>query len=295
MGLLRTSSREPVGWRPLVLFSRRAGDRLIDVTKDSEQGQPQTGPSHGTPPLWDAERLRDPHRQPDKARRVRRMFDAIAPTYERVNRWTSFGCDARWRRRAVRLGGTTRQDSVLDVACGTGDLARAFAGVARAVVGVDFAENMLAHARADAAEGGVRAGPAWCRADALRLPFAEGTFNMASCAFGVRNFQDLDAGLSEMYRTLCPGGRAVIVEFSMPSNRVIRRLYALYFERVLPALAARISRDRTGAYDYLARSVVQFIDPHEMVARLRSVGFATVSTHPLTFGAVVVYVAEKSL
>jgi len=221
------------------------------------------------------------------------MFDAIAPTYELINRLASFGMDGAWRRRAVLLSGTGGQDAVLDIACGTGDLARAFARRAGTVVGADFAENMLTRAanrqRTVRPAGRLR----WCRADALRLPFADGTFNMTACAFGVRNFQDPGAGFREMCRALRPGGRAVIVEFSMPDNRLLRWVYGAYFEWVMPLLATVISRDRTGAYRYLARSVVAFASRDDVVADLRRAGFARVAVHPLTLGVVVVYVAEK--
>jgi demethylmenaquinone methyltransferase/2-methoxy-6-polyprenyl-1,4-benzoquinol methylase len=239
--------------------------------------------------LWDARRLRSPHRQADKAHRVRRMFDRIAPTYELMNRLASLGCDASWRRRAVSLAGASEGDSVLDVACGTGDLARAFAERAGKVVGVDFAANMVALA---AARGG--AGLHWCLGDALRLPFPDGTFNMTCCGFGVRNFQDLSAGLREMHRTLRPGGRAVILEFVMPAGRLFRWFYGLYLRRAIPLLARVVSRDRTNAYRYLACSVVSFLSRDQMVDHLGQAGFVRVTAFPLTWGIVVVYVAEKA-
>jgi demethylmenaquinone methyltransferase / 2-methoxy-6-polyprenyl-1,4-benzoquinol methylase len=260
----------------------------------AEEPTPSDSEHPGTDaPLWDSRRLVDPHLQPDKADRVQQMFDAIAPTYELINHLASFGLDALWRRRAVKRAGTTHADTVLDVACGSGDLARAFARRAGSVVGLDFAEKMLALARG--CGGACRSGGplTWCRADALRLPFADGTFNMTSCAFGVRNFQDLGAGLGEMHRVLRPGGCAVVVEFSMPRNRVLRWLYGVYFERIMPLLATVISRDRTGAYRYLARSVVAFISPEAMSAQLRAAGFSRVTAYPQTLGVVVIYVAEK--
>jgi demethylmenaquinone methyltransferase / 2-methoxy-6-polyprenyl-1,4-benzoquinol methylase len=142
-------------------------------------------PSPADSPVWDDGRLADPHGQPDKATRVRAMFDEIAPTYERVNRVLSAGRDASWRRRAVKMAAITPHDRVLDLACGTGDFARAFAAVSpKLVVGCDFAEQMLRHAanRRNEAIG-------WCLGDALTLPFAARSFSVASCAFGVRNWQ----------------------------------------------------------------------------------------------------------
>ncbi|MBN1343076.1 MAG: bifunctional demethylmenaquinone methyltransferase/2-methoxy-6-polyprenyl-1,4-benzoquinol methylase UbiE [Phycisphaerae bacterium] len=263
------------------------------VCKDDGQIESPRGCESRDDLLWDRERLTDPHHQPDKADRVRGMFDAIAPTYQLINTLASFGRDASWRRQAVALAATTSQDRVLDVACGTGDLAQAFRQRAGRVVGVDFAERMLALAAAHAPRRQNRPPAIWCRADALRLPFADGTFTMTCCAFGVRNFQDLDVGFREMYRVLRPGGRAVIVEFSMPENRLLRWLYGFYFERMMPRLATLVSRDRTGAYRYLARSVVAFVGRGEMVDRLRRAGFTGVACRPLTLGVVLVYVAEK--
>lgn len=263
-----------------------------------EQPSRQSEPNDADEPsgeVWDRRLLADPHGQRDKARRVRVMFDAIAPTYELVNRLTSLGRDAAWRRKAVALVGPTRTDRVLDVACGTGDLARAFAERAGMVVGLDFAENMLELAAARSGPDSPDVTQAWCRGDALRLPFADRTFNMTSCAFGVRNFQDLDAGLAEMKRLLAPAGRAIIVEFAMPKHRIVRWLYRLYFRNVMPRLAAWISRDRTGAYQYLTHSVEAFVDREEMIRRLKRAGFVKVQAHPLTWGVVVVYVAETTV
>ncbi|HEY3244471.1 MAG TPA: bifunctional demethylmenaquinone methyltransferase/2-methoxy-6-polyprenyl-1,4-benzoquinol methylase UbiE [Phycisphaerae bacterium] len=242
--------------------------------------------------VWDAERLANPHRQPDKSSRVRRMFDEIAPTYERVNTVCSAGRDARWRRTAVALARVAATDAVLDVACGTGDLARAFAqargGAARPIVGCDFSRNMLERARRSSA-----ARFHWCQADAQRLPFADNSFQVIGCAFGVRNFQALDVGLAEMYRVAAPGGRVVILEFTRPRRRLIRTLYEFYTTRLMPLGAALLSGDRSGAYRYLPRSVVSFLDAEQMTARLRAAGFVKVEYRPLTFGAVTVYLAIK--
>lgn len=241
---------------------------------------------------WDDATLRDPHAAADKSARVRNMFNAIAPTYERVNSVFSLGRDAAWRRTAVRLANVRPGESVLDVACGTGDLARAFARAVTApgrVMGCDFAHDMLrlALGRGDAALS-------WCEADALRLPFADASFDIASCAFGVRNFQDLRAGLSEMRRVLRPGGRCVILEFAMPRNAALRRAYELYFRQIMPRLAARMSGDRTGAYRYLPHSVVSFTSPDELRDLLTAVGFAGVTVNPMTLGIVNIFVATTT-
>jgi demethylmenaquinone methyltransferase/2-methoxy-6-polyprenyl-1,4-benzoquinol methylase len=244
-------------------------------------------------PVWTDELLESPHEAADKAGRVRRMFDAIAPTYERVNRLFSAGRDAYWRRKACALADVRPDDRVLDVACGTGDFARAFiAAGARRVVGIDFAHQMVVQAATHSA----------CRrsssvllaeGDALRLPFADASFAIVSCAFGVRNFADLDAGLSEMRRVLGPGGRMVILEFTRPPNAAVRRVYEWYTTRVMPRAAGWISGDRCGAYRYLPRSVVSFLDAVQMCERMRRCGLGCVAATPLTLGAVTVYVGSR--
>jgi len=276
-------------------------------------------------PAWDGAGLESPHTQPDKADRVRRMFNAIAPTYERVNSIFSGGLDAYWRRRAVALAQIGPPDLVLDVACGTGDLARAMAARGpRRVVGCDFAHDMLVRAgpaslnrparhgqartpgrctvRSLAEQAAGRLGEssverssfAWIEADALRLPLADKSVTAVGCAFGVRNFQDLDHGLREMHRVLAEGGRAVILEFTRPTNHLIREAYEFYASRLMPVLASWVSGDREGAYRYLPCSVVSFVGAAAMVERMRAAGFSQVRATPLTFGVVTVYLAYKA-
>lgn len=244
--------------------------------------------------VWDAEELLSPHTRLDKADRVRRMFDAIAPTYELVNSLFSAGRDRAWRRRAVSFANPTSSDRVLDIACGTGDFARAFrlpqggAIRPRVIVGCDFAARMLRLAK--------ERSPCemeWVQADALVLPFRTASFTITGCAFGVRNFQDLDAGFREMHRVLAPGGRAVILEFSRPQNPLWRRMYEFYATRIMPLGATLVSRDRTGAYRYLPRSVLSFPDPSEMRVRLGQAGFVRVDVHSMTLGIVTIFVAVK--
>jgi demethylmenaquinone methyltransferase/2-methoxy-6-polyprenyl-1,4-benzoquinol methylase len=239
--------------------------------------------------IWDEERLADPHGQPDKAARVQAMFDAIAPTYERVNWVLSAGRDAYWRRTAVAMARVRPTDRVLDLACGTGDFARAFARASpAAVVGGDFSRRML-----ELAAGRAEPPIEWCRADAMALPFADGSFSVVSCAFGVRNFQDLARGLEEMHRVLRVGGRAVILEFSMPRVPLLGATYGFCFRRILPRLATLISQDRSGAYRYLPKSVSRFVETPGMLEALRSTGFGRMEHRRLTIGVVTVFVAWK--
>jgi demethylmenaquinone methyltransferase/2-methoxy-6-polyprenyl-1,4-benzoquinol methylase len=235
------------------------------------------------------------HSQADKAQRVRRMFDAIAPTYELINTLASAGRDRCWRREMVRLAEVRPDDVLLDVACGTGDVTRAFAaggvgGVRPArIVGVDFSRPMLQLAAARPIDRGSFSG-----GDALCLPIADESVSIVTCAFGIRNFQDFGAGLREMHRVLRLGGRAVLLEFSVPHEWLRRRLYLFYAMRVMPAAARLISRDRTGAYRYLPRSVLSFPGSDEIVERLKTAGFAEVTVHPLSWRIVAVYVAVKT-
>lgn len=243
-------------------------------------------------PAWDVEALRDPHRRPDKAPRVQRMFDAIAPTYECVNTVASLGRDATWRRRAVAAAAVTAGDIVLDVGCGTGDMVRAFARgrpAPQRIVAVDFAAAMLARGRFDGTGVPVHV----LRSDALCLPLRDARVDVVSCAFGVRNFRALQVGLAEMWRVLRPGGRVVILEFALPERRFARWLCRTYCEWVLPVLAAAISRERMGAYRYLARSIGTFEPARSIVRRLEDIGFEAVTTRAMNLGGVVLYRAVK--
>ncbi len=242
--------------------------------------------------VWDEVSLTSPHTQADKARRVRAMFDAIAPTYERINTVASAGRDRRWRQRMVELAAVRPDDVLLDIACGTGDVARTFAAGAtrpRQIIGVDFSLPMLQLAARRPIEAG-----RFAQADALKLPLADASTSIVTCAFGIRNFQDLGAGLREMHRVLRPGGRAVILEFTVPRTPFFRGMYLLYIGKVMPVLASWIGRDPSGAYRYLPRSVVSFADREEVRSSLLAAGFDRVQVYPLTLGIVAVYVASKA-
>lgn len=220
------------------------------------------------------------------------MFDAIAPTYEKVNRVATFGQDAAWRRRAIAATGVRSDEVALDLCCGTGDMVRAFDAHAtppRLIIGLDFSAQMLA----SGSYPQMRRPFQLVRSDALRLPLADASVDVITCAFGVRNFQDLDRGLREMHRVLRPGGRVVILEFAMPENWVFRVGYQVYTSYVLPALGTLIARDRSGAYKYLPRSIETFDTRKSMCDRLGRAGFEKMTCPTMNFGSVVIYRAEK--
>jgi demethylmenaquinone methyltransferase/2-methoxy-6-polyprenyl-1,4-benzoquinol methylase len=198
--------------------------------------------------------------------RISRMFDRIAPTYDVLNRLLSARSDVRWRTRCAKGLALHGVETVLDACTGTGDLALALrdAGAAR-VVGTDFAPEMVRRAR-EKTEG--RAGLEFRVADTTRLPFEDGTFDAATVGFGVRNLEDLDAGLRELSRVLRPGGRLSILEFSVPENPVFRAVYLVYFMLVLPLIGNFVSGGADNAYAYLPRSVLAFPRPRELARRM---------------------------
>ncbi len=238
----------------------------------------------------------DPHAFTDKADRVRRMFGAIAHRYDLNNRLHSFGRDQAWRRRAVALCRVGAADRVLDAACGTGDLAEAFADAgAREVCGIDFTPEMIDLAQRKAARRRRRAGvavPAYRLGDAMDLPFADAAFDVVSIAFGIRNVSDPKRAIAEFRRVLRPGGRLVILEFSHPRNPLMRAVNRVYCEKVMPFTAALLAGDRSGAYRYLPRSVATFADRGELAGMMAAAGFADIAQHSMTFGVCVAYLGS---
>lgn len=225
---------------------------------------------------------------------VRKLFDNIASDYDKLNHILSLNIDKGWRKKAVRnLVDTQAPLKVLDVACGTADFTIEIAQkVAKGseVIGVDISEGMMAVGREKIKKAGVSA--ELLVADCEDLPYSDNTFDRISVGFGVRNFEHLELGLSQMYRVLTPGGKLVILELSVPSNAFIRWCYKLYFLKILPAIGGLISGDR-GAYEYLPASVLRFPGPEKFIPMLKSAGFAQVEHTPLTLGICRMYVAKK--
>jgi len=249
-------------------------------------------------PAWsdsDLARGTDPHAAADKARRVERMFSAIAHAYDLNNRLHSMWRDQAWRRAAVRMAQLKATDVVLDVACGTGDLTMAFVkGPVRPhkVIGLDFTVPMLEvaqHKRPVSSLKSQASSLSYHAADAMRLPIADKSVDIVSIAFGIRNVADPALAFREFYRVLRPGGRLIVLEFSTPTNPVIRFFDRIYREKVMPVTASLIAWDKSGAYKYLPKSVNTFIDRAGMIDTMTAAGFTDPVITPLTFGVAVCY------
>ena len=231
-----------------------------------------------------------------KKEQVRAMFDGLAPRYDLLNPTLSLSIDRLWRRRAVAEVRRVQPRRILDAATGTGDLALALArSIAGAEVrGIDLSEGMLAEARRKAAARGLADRAAFAWGDAEHLDAADGSFDAATVAFGVRNFDDPDAGLRELARVVRPGGRVVILEFSRPRNRVWRALYESYSFRILPRIGGLVSHDRR-AYEYLPASVVEFPAPEEFLRRMERAGLRRCRTRSLSGGIARLYVGVRCI
>lgn len=230
-----------------------------------------------------------------KKEQVEQMFDNIAPTYDRLNHILSFNIDRMWRRRVVRIVRRSNAQSVMDIATGTGDLAIAMAKRVDdiRILGVDLSEEMLRVAAEKVARQSLAERIALKKGDAEGLDMvATESMDVVTVAFGVRNFENLEKGLSELYRALKPGGKLVVLEFSIPSNRLVRWAYAQYSHRLLPRIGALVSKDRK-AYDYLPDSVEEFPTPERFMDILRSVGFSSVKARSQSFGIAHIYEAVK--
>lgn len=231
----------------------------------------------------------------DAARAVQQMFDEIAPRYDLLNHLLSCNVDRLWWWRTARQFRHIlhrRQSVVLDLCCGTGDMALALRRTAgregSEIFAADFAHRMLTRGRVKF-QGKRITG---VEADALQLPFADDSFSMVVSAFGFRNLANYDAGLHEILRVLQPGGEVGILDFSEPGG-LLGRLYSFYFHRVLPAIGNRIS-GVSGAYSYLPASVQRFPDPQRMLDHMRAAGFRGVSWTPYSFGIAGLYRGTKA-
>ncbi len=227
---------------------------------------------------------------------VREMFTSIAPRYDLLNHVLSFNIDRLWWWRTARKFDAIlkrREARVLDLCCGTGDMTFALRRRAKSesaqIIGADFSHAMLQRAT----EKGRGTSLRWIEADALRLPFPDGHFNLVTSAFGFRNLADYDAGLHEIARVLAPGGECGILDFGEPAG-LLGHFYRVYFKKVLPAIGTVISGVR-GPYAYLPASVERFPSPDEMLGRMHQAGFREVSWTPYTFGVAGLYQGVKNI
>ena len=216
---------------------------------------------------------------------VQAMFDRIARLYDRMNSVMTAGLHHAWRRRAADLAALAPGDSALDVACGTGDLTLELArrvAPGGEVVGCDFAPRMLELAQGKPAPAAVAM--RWEIANALSLPYADASFAAATVGFGARNFSDLDRGLAELARVVRPGGRVVVLEITQPARPPLSSFFALWFDRVVPALG-RLAGD-SAAYEYLPSSVRRFPGPEALAARMAQAGLVDIR-YLLTAGGII--------
>ncbi len=230
----------------------------------------------------------------DRGVAVERMFSAVAPRYDFLNRLLSAGRDRTWRREAVAATALPRQGILLDVCTGTADVALEAARQfphAR-IVGVDFSRPMVAlgAAKIERARLGERVRLQLAPAEAL--PFGDDSFDAATVAFGLRNVPDRVRGLREMRRVVRPGGRAVVLEFTTPPHPLLRRVYLWYFHRVLPWIGRLVS-GHPSAYSYLPASVSDFPSPQGLAGWMQEAGFSKVSYRLLTGGIVAIHVGVK--
>ena len=230
--------------------------------------------------------------------RIRRMFGQIAPWYDFLNHLLSLNIDRAWRTKVARLAAVTDPAAgpVLDLCTGTGDLAFAYdrrANGKLTIVGADFCPEMLVLARKKSARRASRDRLSFVEADAQELPFADGTFQLVTCGFGLRNVTNTDKGLAEMVRVTRPGGRVAILEFSRPTGRLFGPAYRWYFQRLLPRVGQLFSKSPESAYNYLPASVMAFPDGEELANKLAAHGLSAVTFTPLTFGVATLYVGTR--
>lgn len=225
----------------------------------------------------------------EKKHKVKNIFDDISGKYDLLNHLLSFGIDKRWRKKALKLTGLNKDSFLLDVACGTGDVAieAKKLGVEK-IIGADFSHNMLSLFNKKSK---------WIIGNnvqmvAEQMPFKDNTFTNITVAFGVRNFYNIQEGFNSFYRVLKPNGKATIIEFRMPKNKFFASLYRFYFKKILPIIGGLISGNKS-AYSYLPESVEEFDTKVDLVKLLQNSGFRKIDIYLFTFGIVQTIIAEK--
>lgn len=228
-----------------------------------------------------------------KKKQVEQMFDNISEGYDSLNKVISMGSDMKWKKKIIRLIEEKNPSTILDVATGTGDLAIMMAQTkATEIIGVDISEGMLAMGRKKVESEKIVHRVTLIQADSEHLPFENNYFDVITVAYGIRNFENLDQGLSEMFRVLKPGGTFVILETSVPTKFPFKQGYKIYCKVILPIIGKILSKDKK-AYGYLSESASNFPFGEELNNILRKIGFIQVEDKPQMFGAASIYVASK--
>jgi demethylmenaquinone methyltransferase/2-methoxy-6-polyprenyl-1,4-benzoquinol methylase len=229
-----------------------------------------------------------------KKEQVKKMFNTIAGKYDFMNRLLTFRVDVLWRRKAVNLVRKYAHETILDIGTGTGDFAIELAKLKPSkITGIDIAEKMLEIGREKIKHKGLSSKIELMEADCENLPFTDNFFDMATSAFGVRNFENLNKGLNEIYRVLKPAGIILILEASEPVNMPFKKLYKAYMSKICPAIGGAFSQDK--AYDYLNRSVATFPSGKNFEKELIKSGFSDTQFIPLSLGVTSIYIAKKEV
>lgn len=240
------------------------------------------------------ENIKPYNTEESKAKQVEEMFDNIAPSYDNLNHLLSLGIDKSWRKKAIHCLKPFHPQRMMDVATGTGDFAIQACRTLQpqALIGIDISEGMMNVGREKVKAAGLDKQVSFAKEDCTQLSFPDNSFDAITVAFGVRNFEDLDKGLKEMYRVLVPGGHLVILELSEPESFPMKQLYAIYSKIVIPTLGKLLSKDRS-AYTYLPQSIKAFPQGEVMQGIIRKAGFSQVQFKRLTLGICTLYFATK--
>ena len=236
-----------------------------------------------------------PYKNSDEGKKeqVTKMFDTISKEYDNLNRVISFGIDIKWRNKVVKIVGNTNPTSALDIATGTGDLAiNLTKTTANKIIGLDISDGMLEVGRTKINKLKLNNKIEMVLADSEEIPFNENSFDAITVAFGVRNFENLEKGLSEIYRVLKPGGTFVVLETSVPTKTPYKQGYNFYSTKILPTIGRVFSKDKV-AYKYLSDSAASFPYGEAFNNILRKIGFIDIENKPQTFGVATIYLAKK--
>ena len=236
-----------------------------------------------------------PYKEQDasKKEQVAQMFDNVSSKYDFLNHLLSGGIDILWRKKAIRLLKKAQPKTILDIATGTGDFAiEALALKPDKIVGVDISEGMLSFGREKIKKLGVESVITLQTGDSEKLQFEDNTFDAVIVSFGVRNFENLEKGLTDMCRVMKTGGTCIVLEFSKPQKFPMKQLYNFYFKNILPTVGKIVSKD-TSAYTYLYDSVQAFPEGSEFMQVFQRAGFNNTQCLPLTFGISTIYIGRK--